>query len=681
MPLSPIPPTLSTSAYEHLVLEALAEIAGPSSTVNINPPILSTADFRHLVLHALQYIATHGGGGNGATGPQGATGAQGSTGATGIQGNVGATGATGIQGNVGATGATGAQGNVGATGATGIQGNIGSTGATGSQGNVGATGATGIQGNIGSTGATGAQGNVGATGATGVQGNDGATGTQGTTGFQGATGADGATGFQGATGIDGATGVQGATGPVGPQGQSSSFYDYRANTNSQTGDPGNTYLLWNNITQISSTQINVNHIDKDNYDIDVFLALIKQNDTFIIQDSSLSDNYQKWLVTGTPIPQTGYVEFPVSLISSGGTGTTNFANNHDILFIVISAGNQGATGLTGPQGATGLGATGLQGATGFDGATGVDGNIGATGFQGATGVDGQTGSTGVQGDVGATGATGPQGNIGATGTTGNQGATGLGATGFTGATGPIATAPLYQATYYKSTNQNLTNGSTDITFDQDASWNNDNGLITHTAGSADFVVSQAGLYQLEFNLSVNANAATWNTSNSKVVSIDITRSPNAEQVVIGQTAVTATTQSYTQSVVSTFKLEVGDVINLRHYGNFATATPFAQGVQNTIDLNTWFTWRFVEYGPQGPVGATGIQGNIGATGAGDIGATGANGDIGATGLQGATGTAPASVVQNVQSDATPVNFIRMISQATYDAIVTKDPNTLYIIQP
>jgi hypothetical protein len=158
------------------------------------------------------------------------------------------------------------------------------------------------------------------------------------------------------------------------------------------------------------------------------------------------------------------------------------------------------------------------------------------------------------------------------------------------------TAPLYQATYYKSSNQNLTNGNTDITFDQDAAWSNDNGLITHTSGSEDFVVVQAGLYQLEFNLSVNANAATWNASNSKVVSIDITRSPNAEQVVIGQTALTATTQSYTQSVVSTFKLEVGDVINLRHYGNFATATPFAQGVQNTIDLNTWFSWRFLASG-------------------------------------------------------------------------------------
>jgi hypothetical protein len=59
MPLSSIPPNLSTSQYQHLVLEALGEIAGPGSALNINPPILSTADYRHLVLHALQYIAVN----------------------------------------------------------------------------------------------------------------------------------------------------------------------------------------------------------------------------------------------------------------------------------------------------------------------------------------------------------------------------------------------------------------------------------------------------------------------------------------------------------------------------------------------------------------------------------------------------------------------------------------------
>ena len=156
-----------------------------------------------------------------------------------------------------------------------------------------------------------------------------------------------------------------------------------------------------------------------------------------------------------------------------------------------------------------------------------------------------------------------------------------------------AITPPFQSTYYKSVDQNLVNGSTDITFDQDAAWNNGGGYITHASGSKDFVVVQGGLYQLEWNVSIAANGASWNNSVNKIVSIDITRSPDAEQIVIGQTAIMAIGVDYTQSICSTFKLEVGDVINLRNHLAFSTATPFAKGVQNTYDLNTWFSWRFI----------------------------------------------------------------------------------------
>jgi hypothetical protein len=152
---------------------------------------------------------------------------------------------------------------------------------------------------------------------------------------------------------------------------------------------------------------------------------------------------------------------------------------------------------------------------------------------------------------------------------------------------------VYQATYYKTTQQNLTNGNTDITFDGDASWNNDNGCITHAANSADFVVVQSGLYQLEFNASITANGGTWNAANNKVISIDITRPPIAEQAAITQTANCASTQNYAQNVNSSFYLQAGDIINLRVFGLFSTATPFVSPLTNTFDLNTWFTWRFI----------------------------------------------------------------------------------------
>jgi hypothetical protein len=204
--------------------------------------------------------------------------------------------------------------------------------------------------------------------------------------------------------------------------------------------------------------------------------------------------------------------------------------------------------------------------------------------------------------------------------------------------------PVYQATYYKSVVQNLTSGNTDMTFDEEASWNNDNGYITHTGGTANFTVVQAGLYQLEFNATVLANGATWLTTSNKGISIDITRSPTAEQVVLGQSAFMASGTNYLQSTCSTFDLVAGDVINCRVSNTFTGGPAQAQCVQNTIDLNTFFTWRFVSSGPAGPTGATGATGVAGPTGAsgGPIGPTGATGVAGATGATGATGVAGAT---------------------------------------
>jgi hypothetical protein len=162
-------------------------------------------------------------------------------------------------------------------------------------------------------------------------------------------------------------------------------------------------LIWNNATQISATQININHINADNVDVDIFLALIKTNDVIIIQDKNVSDNFQKFTVSATPTMQTNYVEVPVTLTSSGGTGTTNFANNHPLIVAIISTG---IVGPTGPIGATGP--TGATGATGPVGATGATGPAGATGATGPTGADSTV--PGPTGPTGPAGATGPAAN-------------------------------------------------------------------------------------------------------------------------------------------------------------------------------------------------------------------------------------------------------------------------------
>jgi len=155
---------------------------------------------------------------------------------------------------------------------------------------------------------------------------------------------------------------------------------------------------------------------------------------------------------------------------------------------------------------------------------------------------------------------------------------------------PVA---VKQATYYNSVAQNLTSGATDLTFDSTGAWNNADGYITHTSGTADFTVVQAGLYQLEFNATINANGATWTTTTNKTLAIDITRSPTAEQAIVAQASLIASGTNYSQGVSATYYLEAGDVINLRIQNTFATATATAVGITNTFDLGTFFTWRFI----------------------------------------------------------------------------------------
>jgi hypothetical protein len=212
-------------------------------------------------------------------------------------------------------------------------------------------------------------------------------------------------------------------------------------------------LLWNNATQISATQININHLNDDGVDIDIFLALIKTSDVIFVQDKNNSGNYQKWTVSATPTIQVGYIEIPVTLSTSAGTGTTNFSNNHQIIVAIISTGIVGPTGATGPIGATG--ATGPQGVTGDIGPTGATGPTGPIGaastVAGPTGATGPVGATGTAGAAGATGATGPSGIDGVTGPTGPTGPSGTagatGATGVTGATGPSDFTMVFMGAY------------------------------------------------------------------------------------------------------------------------------------------------------------------------------------------------------------------------------------------
>jgi collagen type VII alpha len=220
-------------------------------------------------------------------------------------------------------------------------------------------------------GATGPTGPVGATGPTGPTGQTGPTGNVGVTGNVGPTGATGPTGA--ASTVPGPTGATGPTGPTGADGQSSTYYDYIAKTTATSGSPADTFILWNNATQTSATQINIDHINADGVDVDIFLDLLSLGDIVIIQDRTNSANYQKWQVSSAiTVIANDYVEVPVTLLTSAGTGTTGFANNAALIVAIVSAG---VIGPTGPIGATGpTGSTGPTGATGATGATGPQGD-------------------------------------------------------------------------------------------------------------------------------------------------------------------------------------------------------------------------------------------------------------------------------------------------------------------
>jgi hypothetical protein len=150
---------------------------------------------------------------------------------------------------------------------------------------------------------------------------------------------------------------------------------------------------------------------------------------------------------------------------------------------------------------------------------------------------------------------------------------------------------LYVAQYFKSANQTLASGATDITFDLEQPWNNSGSYITHPSGTTNFVVNKTGLYQLEWNATITASNST---DILKQLSIDITRAPIVEQITVAQNASIPNGRNYGQSVSATFYLVAGDVINCRVVNTFqGVTTPSVLGITNTFDLNTWFMWKYI----------------------------------------------------------------------------------------
>jgi hypothetical protein len=149
---------------------------------------------------------------------------------------------------------------------------------------------------------------------------------------------------------------------------------------STTAPPASGNVQLNNATQTSATLIWAHKTTNANNDASIALINVIAGDVVYIQEKSDSTRLLKFNCTADAVDRGTYVEFAVSLVSSGGAAI----GNKDAIFFGIVV--RGLTGPTGPQGPTGpTGAQGPAGPTGAAGATGPQGPAGPS-YTAGTGI-------------------------------------------------------------------------------------------------------------------------------------------------------------------------------------------------------------------------------------------------------------------------------------------------------
>ncbi|MED2523512.1 collagen-like protein [Bacillus thuringiensis] len=271
-----------------------------------------------------------------------------------------------------------------------------------------------------------------------------------------------------------------------------------------------------------------------------------------------------------------HIPFPLPQIGpsgpSGPTGITGATGPTGITGATgPSGGPPGPTGPTGITGATGPsgGPPGPTGPTGITGATGPSGGppgpTGPTGITGATGPSG--GPPGPTGPTGITGATGPSG--GPPGPTGPTGLSGIvGATGPTGPTG-LTVSGLSHYAYVFNTAAQVVALEAPILFNSHGRMTSG---FTHTLGTSQLMVLNAGDYKISFSVSgVEPNQFTLFLNGAPVTS-----------AVYGSGA--GTQQNNGQTILA---LAAGDIITLNNHTSAAAVTlqTLAGGTQTNINAS------------------------------------------------------------------------------------------------
>ena len=116
------------------------------------------------------------------------------------------------------------------------------------------------------------------------------------------------------------------------------LFKYQARTTG-SGNPGPGRIRWvGGASQILSTHLYISHLTEDDIDLDQVYTLTHTGSKMIVQDRDEHRNFQRWIVSSTPVLVEGtnnYWQIPVTLETHGGTGTTGFSNNHALVLYAV----------------------------------------------------------------------------------------------------------------------------------------------------------------------------------------------------------------------------------------------------------------------------------------------------------------------------------------------------------
>lgn len=112
---------------------------------------------------------------------------------------------------------------------------------------------------------------------------------------------------------------------------------YKIDANTVGGTPANGYIRYDNAAQISAANLHVALETTNGIDVEHFLSLLSVGNFITIQDKNDYLNFQTWEINSLPVLSGSFYIFPVTLTNSGGTGTTGFANNHEVFLASFGA--------------------------------------------------------------------------------------------------------------------------------------------------------------------------------------------------------------------------------------------------------------------------------------------------------------------------------------------------------